>query len=232
MEEIMNRFQDFTILYVEDNDGVRAINLRILKRLFKETFEAKDGKEGFNLYLKKRPNIILTDIKMPKLNGIELAQKIRENDSETKIIISTAFSDAKYLLEAVELNLERYLIKPLTKRNLIPALEKAISSISVDKRLLLAEDFYYDYNTNLIYHKNKEIEMTKKELLFLSLLVKNKDRIVTYAEIEQIVWGDEYMSLNSLRTTLGFLRKKLPFNIIGNVSNMGYKLKVSNNDNS
>jgi DNA-binding response OmpR family regulator len=232
MEEIMNKFQDFSILYVEDDDGVRAINLRILKRLFKETFEARNGEEGFNLYLEKKPNIILTDIKMPKLNGIELAQKIRENDNETKIIISTAFSEAKYLLEAVELNLERYLIKPLTKRNLIPALEKAISSINVDKRLLLAEDFYYDYRTTLFYHKNKEIEMTKKELLFLSLLVKNKERIVTYAEIEQIVWGDEYMSLNSLRTTLGFLRKKLPFNVIGNVSNMGYKLKVSDNENS
>jgi len=222
----MNKFKDFTILYVEDDDGIRAINLRILNRLFKKIFEARDGEEGFNLYINQKPDIVLTDIKMPKIDGIELAKKIRENDNETKIIITTAFSDEKYLLDAVELNLERYLVKPLTKRNLIPALEKAISTIYLEKKLNLDKNFYYDYNTNLFYFEDKEIEMTKKELLFLSLLIKNKDRIVTYVEIEQAVWGDEYMSMNSLRTTLGFLRKKLPFNIIGNVSNMGYKLKV------
>ncbi len=59
-------------------------------------------------------------------------------------------------------------------------------------------------------------------------MVKNRDRIVTYAEIEHEVWDDEHMSLNSLRTNIGFLRKKIPFNAIGNISNMGYKLKIDN----
>jgi len=228
----MNKFQDFTILYVEDDDGIRNVNLRILKRLFKETFEARDGQEGFDLYLEKKPNIIMTDIKMPKLTGIELAKKIRKNDATTKIIITTAFSDQEYLLEAVELNLERYLVKPLTKRNLIPALEKAISNIILDKKLFLDRDFYYDFSTKLFYFENKEIEMTKKELLFLSLLIKNRGRIVTYNQIEQEVWENEYMSMNSLRTSLGFLRKKLPAKIISNVSNIGYKLKVFVDDNN
>lgn len=69
--------------------------------------------------------------------------------------------------------------------------------------------------------------MSKKELLFLTLLVKNREKIVTYAQIEREVWDDEYMSLNSLRTNIGFLRKKIPYNIISNVSNMGYRLKVT-----
>ena len=224
----MGKFRDFTILYIEDDDGVRNVNLRILKRMFKETYEASDGEAGFKLYIEKKPDIIITDIKMPKLDGIKLTKMIRQNDSKTKIIITTAFSDPKYLLDAVELNIERYVVKPITKRNLIPALEKAISTIDIEKKLYLSNNFYFDFKTELFYTQDGVIEMTKKELLFLKLLVTNKDKIVTYAQIEREVWEDEPMSLNSLRTNIGFLRKKIPFNTIGNVSNMGYKLKIDN----
>ena len=79
---------------------------------------------------------------------------------------------------------------------------------------------------SLFYNHNKALDLNKKELLFLKLLVLNKNRIVSYEEIEQKVWENEYMSLNSLRTTIGFLRKKIPFNCIKNISNMGYKLNL------
>jgi len=222
----MNKFEVFTILYIEDDAGIRSVNSRILKRMFQKVHEAADGKEGYELYLQHKPHIILTDIKMPRMDGIELSKKIRENDSKVKIIISTAFSDKDYLLAAVELNLERYLVKPLTKRNLIPALEKAILGIQSSSKLYISKDFYYNHNTELFYYQDNIIEMNKKELLFLSLLVKNDCRVVTYLEIEQVVWEHEYMSIHSLRTTIGFLRKKLPYNAISNVSNMGYRLRV------
>ncbi len=222
----MEDFGDYTILYIEDDDGVREVNLRILKRMFKEVFEAKDGKSGYELYLLKKPDIILTDIKMPYMNGIDLSKKIREKDKSTKIIISTAFSNENYLLDAVELGLEKYIIKPITKRNLIPALKKAVLNIKKERLLLFDKNFYFNYETGLFYHDGKEIELTKKELSFLRLLVKQKNSIVTYTMIEQEVWEDNYMSINSLRTTIGFLRKKLPKNIIKNISNMGYKLVI------
>ena len=222
----MSDFSDFTILYIEDDEGVRTVNTRVLKRMFKEVYEASDGVKGHDIYLAKKPDIILTDIKMPLLDGIELAKKIRKKDKKTKIIISTAFSDEKYLLDAVELGLERYIVKPLTKRNLIPALEKAISNITKENRLYFGSEFYYSYKNRLFYYKDSEIELTKKELSLLRLLVENRNIIVTYNMIEQEVWEDEYMSINSLRTTIGFLRKKLPQNIIKNISNMGYKLKI------
>lgn len=220
----MEDFSDFTILYIEDNKGVREVNIRILKRMFKEVFEADDGEAGYRSYLEKKPDIIISDIKMPNMNGIELVKKIRKTDDKTKIIITTAFSDEKYLIDAVELGLERYIVKPITKRNLIPALKKAVSGIKKQKRLYFDKNFYYDYENRLFYHNDKEIEMTKKELCFLRLLVKNINSIVSYNMIEQEVWEDEYMSKNSLRTTIGFLRKKLPKNIIKNISNLGYKL--------
>jgi len=225
----MSNFKDFTILYIEDDDGVREVNLRILKRMFKETYEASDGKAGFKLYVEKQPNIIITDIKMPKLDGIELTKLVRQKDEDTKIIITTAFSDPKYIIDAVELKIERYIVKPITKRNLIPALEKAISTIEIEKKLYISKEFYFDYITELFYDFHGVINMTKKELLFLKLLVTNKNKIVTYSQIEREVWKDDSMSLNSLRTNIGFLRKKIPFNAIENISNMGYRLRLDNN---
>ena len=224
----MEKFKQFTILYIEDDEGVRTVNSRFLTRMFNEFYEAKDGQEGYELYKKYHPDIILTDINMPRLDGLSLAKKIRQTDQTTKIIISTAFSDKDYLLEAIELNLEKYIIKPLTSRNLIPALTKAVSALEVEKdfKINLDDNFYFDNKTSLFYLHNEEMDLTKKELLFLKLLVTNKNRVVSYEEIEQFVWEDEYMSINSLRTTIGFLRKKIPFNCIKNISNMGYKLNL------
>ncbi|MDZ7817770.1 MAG: response regulator transcription factor [Aliarcobacter sp.] len=227
----METFKKYTILYIEDDEGVRTVNSRFLNRMFNELYEAKDGEEGYSLYKKYHPDIILTDIKMPKLDGITLAKKIREKDKTTKIIISTAFSEKNYLLDAIELNLEKYIIKPLTSRNLMPALTKAVEGLEKQKdfKIFLSEDFYFDNNTSLFYYQEKVIDFTKKELQFLKLLTLNKDRVVSYEEIEQNIWEEEYMSLNSLRTSIGFIRKKIPFNCIKNISNMGYKLNLEKN---
>jgi len=224
----MDAFKKYTILYIEDDEGVRTINSRFLNRMFDELYEAKDGQEGYELYLKYHPDIILTDIKMPRMDGITLSKKIRKNDSTTKIIISTAFSDKNYLMEAIELKLEKYIVKPITSRNLIPVLTHTVEKLDSERdyKVALDDNFYFDNNTSLFYFENKEIDFTKKELSFLKLLVLNKNRVVSYEEIEQKVWDSEYMSLNSLRTTIGFLRKKIPFNCIKNISNMGYKLNL------
>jgi len=224
----MDSFKKYTILYIEDDEGVRSINSRFLNRMFDELYEAKDGQEGYELYEKYHPDIILTDIKMPRLDGISLAKKIRQHDNTTKIIISTAFSDKKYLMDSIELNLEKYIVKPITSRNLMPVLTKTVQNLESQKDFIvnLDDNFHFDNNTSLFYLNDKVLDFNKKELLFLKLLVLNKNRVVSYEEIEQKVWDSEYMSLNSLRTTIGFIRKKIPFNCIKNISNMGYKLNL------
>ena len=83
----MEKFKQFTILYIEDDEGVRTVNSRFLTRMFNEFYEAKDGQEGYELYKKYHPDIILTDINMPRLDGLSLAKKIRQTDQTTKIII-------------------------------------------------------------------------------------------------------------------------------------------------
>lgn len=221
-----NKFKDFSILYIEDDEGNRDINFSMFKRMFKNVYIASDGEEGYTTYLEKEPHIIITDIKMPKMDGIELSKKIREKDDNVKIIITTAYCDEKYLLDAVELNIERFLIKPLTNRNLLPALEKAIAKIH--QKIYLTNNFFFDYLDSQFYLDNKLLELSNKELLLLSLLIKHNNAVVSYEQIESEIWGYEYMSVKSLRTIIGLLRKKIPKDIIKNISNTGYKIEVIN----
>ena len=103
-----------------------------------------------------------------------------------------------------------------------------MESLKKEKDIIITlnKKIYFEVNTSQFYVENKVLDLTKKELLFLKLLVLNKNRIIWYEEIEQKVWNNEHMSIDSLRTTIGFLRKKIPFNCIKNISNMGYKLNL------
>lgn len=223
--DIKKDFSSYDLLYVEDDDGVRNVNLRVLKRMFNNVHEGINGEDGYEKYKKHQPDIIITDLKMPKLDGISLVKKIREEDSKVRIIITTAFTNEKNLIDAVELDIVRYVVKPLNQRNLIPALEKAISQMDDADIIKIGEEIFLDIKNHILINKNKESQLARKEFMFLEILVRNRNRTVTYEEIENHIWYEEPMSIYSLRTLVGNVRKKYSLEKnIQNISGMGYKL--------
>jgi len=225
--DINRALANFKLLYVEDDIGVREINLRFFKRLFHTVYSAKDGIDGLNAYESYKPDIIITDLKMPLLDGISMVKKIREKDNKTKVIITTAFTDESHLIDAVELNIVRYVVKPLNQRNLFPALEKAIKELGYVKKLNICFDIVLDIERNTLLVRDEEYHLTKKVFLFLELLANNPNKTIVYSEIEAYVWDDEAMSLHSLRTMVGSIRKKFHLEkFIKNVSGLGYILEI------
>ncbi len=112
----MDRFsKQMSVLYVEDEKEAREAFVKTLKRCTKKQYIAADGKEGLELFRKYRPDIVITDIKMPNKNGIELAQDILELNPEQIIVFTTAHTESKYTLRALEMQVEAYLIKPINK---------------------------------------------------------------------------------------------------------------------
>lgn len=220
--------KNFTVLYVEDEDMVRKSAVEYLTRVCKKVLEAKDGKEAIKLWREQKPDIIITDISMPRLNGIDMASYIRAHDKDIQIIIATAHSDTEYLLKAVELQLVKYIIKPITKEKLIGALEKSIELIEDKSKFNLALSPTAQYNAyeKLIYDNGKEVKLTKNETLFLDLLAHHHTRVVKYEEIEDAIWAYEGMSQDAIRSLVRGLRKKVPENSIENVSGSGYKLHI------
>ncbi|NOR57470.1 MAG: diguanylate cyclase [Sulfurimonas sp.] len=128
-----NYTKEVTILYVEDEKDVREGYARALQRVSQNLFTAKDGLEGLKLYEKHKPDIIISDIKMPNMNGLEMAKAIKDIDENANIIFTTAHSESAYLLEAIELHVEGYLLKPVQKKSLLKIVQKLSRTIMLEK---------------------------------------------------------------------------------------------------
>lgn len=222
-EKMLKKLAPYRVLYAEDDVGVRKNVYELLSLLFKEVYLANDGEEAYKLFVQHKPDLIITDIKMPHLSGIELTKKIREIDNKAHIIIITAYTEVDFMLEAIELSLLRYIVKPITEPKLFDALEKFLQSKEKAHLQELAPDWYYDSLQKVVLHHTQVYELTKKEAKLIELLLQ-KDSIISYEEIEQKLWESEYMSLNALRLMIKNLRKKLPEGTLKNIQGIGYKL--------
>lgn len=226
-KEMAQKLKSLTILYVEDEQHIRDKIADTLKYYVKEVFTAKDGEEGFLKYKEKSPDIILSDILMPKVNGIEMVQKIREKDFFIPIIMITAHTEKEHLLSAVKLQLENYLIKPITLQNILKVLTTCLEKITKLKTINcdLPKGYSYDIDHKLLTFNNEIIKLSKKEIKFLELLLYNEQRVVKYEELQEYVWEDDFMTDNAVRSLVCTLRNKLPKSIISNLSGIGYKLE-------
>jgi len=129
-----------TILVVEDNDGIREELVFNIGYWFKNVLEARDGLEGLEQFQNNQVDIILSDIKMPKMTGLEMVERIREIDKEIPIIFQTAFSDSDFLLKAINMSVQGYVIKPINIDNLEEVIQNALSKIILDRCLKEKEE--------------------------------------------------------------------------------------------
>lgn len=221
-------YKNIKILYVEDDEIARENGIEYLENFFEQIYEASDAIIALQLYEKHKPDIIITDIQMPKLNGLEFVKRIRQKDKNTQIIIITAFCDKDYLLKAIELGLVKYLVKPVREKEFEEALFLCVDSLENNQSNIvkLEENTYFDmFNKNLVI-ENEIVKLRAKELIFLELLIKNRNRYVSYEEIENYVWNDSVMTKDALKTLVKNLKTKIPKNLILNLTNSGYKIDV------
>jgi len=221
-------YKDIKVLYIEDDEIARENGVEYLENYFEYIYESADAINALKLYEKYSPDIIITDIQMPKLNGLEFIQRIRKEDKKVQVIVISAFCDKEYLFKAIELQLVKYLVKPIQEKELEEAISLCIESISNDSSniLKLGIDSYFDmYNKTLVLN-NEIVKLRTKELHLLTILSKNINRYVTYSEIENCVWCDSVMSKDALKTVIKNLKGKLPKDSILNLSGTGYKLDI------
>lgn len=127
-DPLLNSLSQLTLLYVEDDVATREELAFFLEGLVSELFLAANGQEGFDLYCSKQPDIIITDIQMPIVNGIEMIEKIRAIDNNTPILITSAYNETDYLLNAINIGVDRYILKPISLQLLTEALKECAQS--------------------------------------------------------------------------------------------------------
>lgn len=222
----------YSILFIEDEDNIRKNYVEYLKKYYKNVFEAKDGVKAYEIYKLEKPDILIVDINIPKLNGIDLLQKIRENDHYTKAIMLTAHSDSAHLLKATELKLTKYLIKPISRLELKEALNLAHNELNNYKiisrnRIQINEKYKWDSDSLELINDNIVIELTPQERKFLELFFNNINKILTYEVIIDFIWTNTYDNkVDALKTLVKKLRKKIPEVIIKNIYGIGYKMVI------
>ncbi len=123
------------MLLVEDDKILRNVYKEIIGIHVSKLYTAKDGEDGYQSYLKNTPDLILTDIKMPVMNGIEMITKIRKKDKSTRILIMSAYNDSHFFMNAIESGVKGYLIKPVETSQLINIISDQANDILLEKRL-------------------------------------------------------------------------------------------------
>lgn len=224
----MEKYKDIKVLCIEDEEFIRKNQIEYLKNFFEDIYEASNAEDALKIKEEINPDIIITDIEMEGMNGLEMVRLIRKYDQRTQIIVISAYSNKEYLLDAIDLGLVKYLIKPTDHETFYPILQKCIEEIKAfeSEIIHLRDNCIFDKGNLVIKYENQNFTLSKYEADFLSLLYKNKANIVNYEQIQYEVWKDNVMTDNSLRTLVKSLRKKLPKNMITNLSKVGYKLEV------
>lgn len=217
------KLKNFTILIAEDDEEVRVRMRNTLSFYFKEVYDADNGEEAYKIFLDFKPSLVISDIEMSNGNGIELVNNIRKIDSNTPIIVISAYSKEEYLLSLINLKIDQYILKPATRANLFDAIKKALIK-DTNELYELCLHVSLDADNNTLIYDNTEIALRKKEKDFLYLLYRNKNSITKYESIQEYIWGDKLMTQDALKTFMKELRRKIPFALVENVVHEGYRL--------
>ncbi|MGP1580135.1 MAG: response regulator transcription factor [Wolinella sp.] len=223
-EHVFDYLKDIKVLLVEDDADLRASIERPLKRRCKALYCAANGKEGLELFREKRPHIVITDINLPKLNGLEMIKEIKTEQEEVSIIIITAFGSEENLVRSFDNGACSLLKKPIDLDELFMLLLANAKKYRQEGVIPINNDFSFHTRTQLLYHGNRSVDLTKKETKILSLLITNRGNPVSYEEFQRAVWGEIPMTLDALRMHINSIRKKSFQGIVKNFSGVGYRL--------
>jgi len=216
-----------TVLFAEDDDVMREQTAEILSMIFKKVYTARDGEEAYELYEDEKPDIIITDIKMPRKDGLKLIKQIRQKDYRTPIILLTSYTDPSMLINAANLSVDGYLLKPIEFEQLTMTICTAMQRIQKGLGLLkLHTDIYYNTGTKEVYSKGNYISLGTKENELLELFIKNRHLTLSKEDIATHLWPFDPISDSAIKNIILRIRKKLGVDIILSVRSMGYRLNT------
>lgn len=226
---MLSLLKNHSILYVEDEPEIQANIAEYLESYFASVLVANDGKEGLSLYEKHHPDVLLLDINLPYISGLEMAKEIRQKDQDVKIVMLTAYTEKIQLLRATELKLTKYLIKPVTPKLFKETMELIAQELrkNPSRFVNLSINCVWNKKEETLYVEDIQIALTNKEQRLLKLLIEKKGSTISYEDIMIAVWDDAFdtnISLDSIKNQISHLRKKLPKDCIDTVYGKGYML--------
>ena len=241
-KKVIEYTKNLSILFVEDHKELRRTTGEILKKFFKTVDSAENGIEALEYYNKYYQNnslyydIVLSDIQMPKLNGVNLTKELYRINQNQSVIILSAYDDTKYLLPLINLGIEYFIKKPIDYQELLEVLLNTSKKITEPIQTLqthnkntikLDENIFYNKENSSLINNNKNIYLTKYEIIFLDFISTEVGKIYSNEDIvSNYLSLNENLNIQNIRKLVSKLRKKLPEKSIESIYGVGYKLIV------
>jgi len=181
------------------------------------------------MLLKFTIHIVISDIQMPKMNGIELTKELYKINPSQKVIILSAFYDSNYLVELVNIGIKQFIKKPIDFQELIKALmqtsKKLDTNLALDNIVFFNETTSYNKQVSALEKENENIYLTKYEIIFLDFLLNTVGKIYTNDSIvENFKKHNEILDMQNIRKLVSKLRKKVPKEAIESIYGIIYKI--------
>jgi len=237
--ELLKKYtKDLSVLFIEDDTDFRKEFSELLQNIFPQVTTAIDGLDGLNKYKdyytkrNKYYDLIISDIKMPNYNGIDLVDSIYKINPKQTVVILSARSEFDYLLPLINLGIEQFFTKPIDYSIFVDDIFKICSKIynnnlNNEINIVKIDEFLiWNKDKKKLIQDNIEIELTKKEIIFIDTILKNNGRICTADELISAIWFDDFdlnADIKNLKNIISRLRKKTPNLHIKNIYGMGYK---------
>ena len=222
MSKILN---NLTVLIVENESDGKKIVQEVMRDKFEKVITAQNGDEGLKKFKKYNPNMVITDVFMPIMNGLDMAKYIKEISKDTPIIVFSANSEKETLLKAIDVGVDKYVLRPIDLDNFLVILEDvAKNKIETANIIQVASGYSFNKIKRVLIRDGVEISLTKKELAFISLLIKRLGTLVLHDEIKSVVWVGESVTEAAIRTFVKRVRDKVGSSFIKNVPGLGYKI--------
>ncbi len=220
-----------TILVIDDEPAIRKFLRVSLESQQYEVVEALTGKDGIREAIGVRPDVIVLDMGLPDIDGIEVIQQIR-SWSQVPIVVLTVKEDEATKIRALDAGADDYLTKPFSIPELMARLrvaERHANTIGDEGPVFKSGSLEVDLNARVVKVRGKEVRLTATEYDILKLFVKHAGKVVTHRQILQEIWGPNAVEHTQyLRVYVGFLRKKLETDktekIIATEPGVGYRL--------
>lgn len=210
------------ILLLEDN---KRLNETIVKRLDAKGFEVdsfEDGQEAYNA-IDNGYTCFILDINVPSLDGTELLKKIREYNIDTPVIIISSTVELDVIKSAYGYGCNDYLKKPFFIDELEIKIEKLCH---FDKDVIeITKDYRFHFKDSLLEVNGESEHLSRKERLLLNLLLAQRGKVVSFDTIQAIVWEGNFASIDSIRSLVRRVRKKIPIDCIETAVDVGYLFK-------
>jgi len=188
--------QKLNLLYVEDDANTREEMLSILKPFFQNIHVATNGQEGLEKFSSNDIDLIMTDIVMPQLTGLEMIKQIRENDSELPILVFSAYSEIDHLKQAIDFNVDGFLSKPITYNQYFKVIKKVANNINNKKELL-------DYKKNLEYKVQEQV----KEIKLKDKMLEQHAKLAAMGEMIDIIAHQWKQPLNIISMRASYIKE-------------------------